>query len=162
MRRSVVLGGGAVLVAGVLAYLLVFKRTPPAEELIRQKAVQMAYAAERKDVGFIVDQLSMRFRTEEGGLDRDAIRGLLLREVMRGQWLRVFTADLDVKVLTPTSAEFSGKFIFGRSEAKLLKDLAKESVLSAYRIDGVLEREEDGEWRFVSARYRQLDPGELY
>ena len=57
---------------------------------------------------------------------------------------------------------FTGKFIFARSEAKELKDLAKDSVMDAQQIDAKLEKEADGEWRFVTASHASVDPTSLF
>ena len=50
---------------------------------------------------------------------------------------------------------------FGRSQAKTLKDLARESVIAAYEITATVELEPDGEWRFVSATWQPADPASL-
>ena len=62
----------------------------------------------------------------------------------------------------PNQAEFSGGFIFGRSEAKEVSDLPRESVINAYRIDATLVKEADGEWRFTTASHRVVNPAELF
>lgn len=79
---------------------------------------------------------------------------------LRGDWVRVMTANVDVTVTSPTTADFRGIYLFGRSRAKTLKDLAKESTVSAYEITAAVELEPD-EWRFVSASWQQADPPSL-
>jgi len=129
------------------------------EELIRQKAIKMARAAESKDLSYIMDQVSERFVFEEGGGKRD-LHQLLAAQMMRGTWLRVFVVDLAVTVTTPTTAVLTGKYIFGRSRASTLKELAKESEVSSYAIDAKLEKEQD-DWKFVAAKHRPIDPSEF-
>lgn len=145
--------------AGAVTYAVLLKPSPEPAELVRRKAIQMARAAERRDLGFIMDQVSPRFRSEEGW-SRDELRAFLAGQILRGEWIRVFTADLETWTESPTSVRFAGKFILGRSEAKQLKDLARESVLGSYRIQAKAEKEPDGEWRFVWASHEPVDPME--
>jgi hypothetical protein len=152
----------AVLVAALAAVIVVLLwpkgSQASSEELIRQKVIKMARAAEKKDVSYIMEQISERFTSDEGG--KHDLHQLLLAEIMRGNWLRVFAVDMVVTVTSPTTASFSGKFIFGRSNAATLKELAKESELSSYAIEAKLEKERD-DWKFVSAKHRPIDPAEF-
>lgn len=161
MIRGRLLAVAGALAAGALAYVLLSPSTASPEELIRQKAVQMAAAAEKKDLGFIMEQVSRDFRTEEG-VSRDEVKGVLAGQLFRGQWVRVFTSDIEVSMTSAQSADFKGSYIFARSEAKVLKDLAKESVIGSYEITAKVLKEADGEWRFVSATWRQADPAGLF
>jgi hypothetical protein len=85
------------------------------------------------------------------------VKGVLAAELFRGEWVRVFVADLDVTVDTPQRAHLKGQFLLGRSDAKTLKELAAQSQVQGYEIDGVLELEGE-QWRFISATHRPLDP----
>jgi hypothetical protein len=129
-----------------------------AEELIRRQVVQMARAAEDKDIGEITKHISDRFQFEEGG--KRELQQLLAAQILRGNWLRVFVVGVDVRVTSGTTAGLSGKFIFGRSKATTLKELSKQSELSSYAIDAQLEKEGD-DWKIVSARRRAIDPAEF-
>jgi len=153
----------AVLVVALAAAVVVLLwpkgSQASSEELIRQKVIKMARAAEKKDVSYIMEQISERFTFDEGGSKRD-LHQLLVAQLMRGNWLRVFAVDLAVTVTSPSTASFSGKFIFGRSNAATLKELAKESELSSYAIEAKLEKERD-DWKFVSAKHRSIDPAEF-
>jgi len=153
----------AVLVVALAAAVVVLLwpkgSQASSEELIRQKVIKMARAAEKKDVSYIMEQISERFTFDEGGSKRD-LHQLLVAELMRGNWLRVFAVDLAVTVTSPSTASFSGKFIFGRSNAATLKELAKESELSSYAIEAKLEKERD-DWKFVSAKHRSIDRAEF-
>lgn len=151
--------GFAVLLAAVAATLVLLlwpEREERPEELIERKVVLITRAAEEKDLSAIMEHVSERFRMPEGG--KQEVKQLLAAQLFRGSWVRVFTADLQLKVTSPSRAEISGRFIFARSEAQRLADLAKESVVSSYAIDASLEKEADGEWRFLSARYREAEP----
>jgi len=158
--RGRLLAAAIAVAAGVLTYVLVARGPPPAEEVIRRKAIAMADAAERKDLSFVMKQLSQSFRSEDGSVSRDEVRGLLAAQ-LRGEWVRVMTADLDVKVTSESVAYFHGTYIFARSKAKTLKELARESVIGAWEITARVELEADGEWRFVSASWKQADPASL-
>lgn len=146
-----------LLVAAAVAFLVWPRGEVPAEEQLRRKAVQLARAAEEKDLAFVMEQVSERFRGAEG-LSKQELKGVLAGQLLRGSWVRIFLTDLSVTLTSGTSAEVSAKFIFGRSEAERLEDLAKESVLASYAVEAKAEKEADGEWRFVSARYRQAEP----
>ncbi len=159
LSRSKLLALLFVAAAAIVAMLVGSKGSPAsAEELIRQKAIKMARAAEQKDLGYIMDQVSERFGFEGGG--KHELHQLLAGQMLRGNWLRVFVVDVTVTPTSPTTATFSGKFIFGRSKATTLKELAKESELSSYAIEAKLEKERDN-WKFVSAKHRSIDPTEF-
>lgn len=160
MGRGRLLAAAIAVAVGVVTYALVARGPPPADELIRRKAIAMAEAAERKDMGFIMKQVSERFRTADGN-SREEVRGVLAAQLLRGDWVRVMTANVDVTVTSPTTADFRGVYLFGRSRAQTLKDLAKESTVSAYEITATVELESDGEWRFVTASWQQADPTSL-
>jgi len=160
LSRSKLFAALVVALAAAVVVLLWPKGSQASsEELIRQKVIKMARAAEKKDVSYIMEQISERFTFDEGGSKRD-LHQLLVAELMRGNWLRVFAVDLAVTVTSPSTASFSGKFIFGRSNAATLKELAKESELSSYAIEAKLEKERD-DWKFVSAKHRSIDPAEF-
>jgi len=161
VSRGRLLAVAGALAAFLVTYLLLTRSPPSPEEQIRRKAVAMADAAERKDLGLIMKQVSARFRGE-GGLSRDEARAFLAGQLLRGEWVRVLTAGVEVTLTSPSTADFKGTYIFGRSEAKLLKDLARESVVASYEITARVEKEADGEWRFVSASWRRVDPGSLF
>ena len=157
MRLSRLIVVALVLAVGALVYLLWPRSEPTPDEAVRRIVVECTRAAEKKDVAAIMEHVSERFKANEG-LGKQEVKQVLAGQLFRGQWVRVFTTDLEVRTTSPSSVEMTGKFIFGRSDAKELKDLARESVVSSYQIDATFEREPDGEWRAVSARYQQADP----
>jgi hypothetical protein len=67
-----------------------------------------------------------------------------------------------VTEVSPTQGDFTVKFIFARSDAQQLDQLGQDSVLNAWTVEGTFEKEQDGEWRVVTAKNRQLDPSELF
>jgi hypothetical protein len=155
--------GILVAVSAAVAVLLVWRlRERSPEQLIEEKVLNMAAAAEKKDLGYIMDQVSGRFRASSPPLSRDDLRQLLGAEFLRGQWIRVFVRDMSVQLESPTGARFRGKFILGTSTAESLQKLAAESRIQAWEIDAGLEKESDDEWRFVSGSFWRIPAGQLF
>jgi hypothetical protein len=161
LSRSRVLGVGlALLVAGAVLYFWP-RPEPGVQEAITRQVVAMTRAAEEKDVGEVMESVSERFKSDGSGWSKKEVRGVLTAQVLRGQWVRVFMTNLEVHEVSPMQGDFQARFIFGRSQAEKVQDLAATSILNAYLIEGTFEKEDDGEWRVVRAKYRPLDPTEL-
>ncbi|MGE6762537.1 hypothetical protein ACQKGO_31285 [Corallococcus interemptor] len=160
LTRARVLSGMAAVIAAALVLYFWPREEPGVKDAVTRRIIAMTRAAEDKDVGGVMEGVSERFKTTEGWSKQDVHR-ILAAQVLRGQWVRVFTTDIDVHEVSPTQGEFQARFIFGRSQAEKLEDLAKDSVLNAYAIEGTFEKEADGEWRVVKAKQRRLDPSEL-
>jgi hypothetical protein len=154
-----VIGTVIALALGGAAWVLWPAGEESPKERIEREVTQMARAAEKRDLGFVMERISPRFRSSEGW-GRDDLKGVLAAELLRGEWVRVFVADLDVTVDTPQRAHLKGKFLLGRSDAKTLKELAAQSQVQGYEIDGALELE-GGQWRFLSATHLPLDPSQF-
>ena len=108
-----------------------------------------------------MEGVSDRFKAGRGW-GKEQVKGVLVAQVLRGQWVRIFHTGLEVTEVSPTRGDFSVRFIFARSEARELDQLATESVVDAWSVEGSFEKEPDGEWRVVEARDRRLDPTELF
>lgn len=161
LSRSRVVGLGlALLAAGAVLYFWP-RPEPGVQEAVTRRIVQLTRSAEEKDVGAVMEGVSERFRSESGGWDKKSVRGVLTAQVLRGQWVRIFMTGLEVREVSPTQGDFQARFIFGRSEAEKLEDLAASSVLNAYMIEGTFEREADGEWRVVRAKHHPVDASDL-
>jgi hypothetical protein len=160
LSRGQVLGLALALLAagGVLA--LWPQEEPGVKEAITRQVVRMTQAAERKDMAELMEGVSDGFRSSQGW-NKQQLKGVLLGQVLQGNWVRVFVRDLQVTEVDPRRGDVQVKIIFGRSQTEELKDLARESVLGAYLIEGTFEKE-DGEWRVVQARHRSLSPTELF
>jgi hypothetical protein len=161
LSRSRVVGLALALLAGGLVLALWPREEPSVQEAITRKIIQMTRAAEQKDVSAVMEGVSERFKSSQGW-NKEQVRGVLVVQVLRGQWVRIFHTGLDVTEVSPTRGDFSVKFIFARSEAQELEQLARESVINAWLVEGSFEKEQDGEWRVVAARNRRLDPSELF
>ncbi|WP_342380924.1 hypothetical protein NVS55_14740 [Myxococcus stipitatus] len=160
LSRSRVVGLGLALAAAGAVLYFWPRQEPGVSEAITRQVITMARAAETKDVSGVMEGVSERFRTDSNW-DKRQVRGVLTGQVLRGQWVRVFVTNLEVHEVSPTQGDFQARFIFGRSQAESVKDLAAESVLNAYLIEGTFEKEDDGAWRVVRAKYRSLSPAEL-
>jgi len=161
LSRGQVMGVVLALVAAGAVLALWPRKEPGVKEAITQRIVQMADAAERKDMAELMDGVSESFRSGENW-DKPQLKGVLLGQVLRGNWVRVFVKDLQVTEVNPSRGDVRVKIIFGRSQADTLETLARDSVLNAYLIEGAFQKEEDGTWRAVEARHRPLNPGELF
>jgi hypothetical protein len=155
------LGVVLALVAGGLVLALWPTKEPGVAEAIERRVRELAHAAEERELGDLTDGVSERFRSGEGWGKTEAKR-VLAAQVLRGEWLRVFVADLSAQEESPTRGTFRTKLLFARSEAQTLEALSRDAVMSAYLLEGVFEREEDGTWRVVQARHRRLGPTELF
>jgi ketosteroid isomerase-like protein len=157
--RSKTLGLILALAAGGATYALWPRVEDSPEERIRRMVEEMAGAAEERDVGGILEHISEKFRGEEG-MGKDEIRGYIAGHVLRGDWVRVMAMNLEVTLTSEDGADFSGKFVFARSEEDV-PGQARRGSASAYLITGTLRRE-DGEWRFVSADHREVSAADLF
>jgi hypothetical protein len=161
VSKSKLLGAGLALAVAALVLLLWPRGEDDARTLIERQLINTVRAAEEKDLGFVMDQVSERFKSAEGW-GKPEVKAVLAAQLFRGEWVRVFLTDYAVTVTSPNTAELRAQFVFGRSDAKSFKDLAKDSVVSAEQIDARLEKEADGEWRYVWAKHAQVDPSSLF
>ncbi len=161
LSRGQVLGAVVALLAAGAVLFLWPQKEPGVKDAITRKIVQMADAAERKDMGELMDGVSDTFESGQGW-NKQQLKGVLLGQVLRGEWVRVFVKDLNVTEVDPHRGDVQVKIIFGRSQAESFENLARESVLSAYLIEATFERQEDGEWRAVKASHRPLSATELF
>lgn len=161
VSRSRVIGVALALLVGAGVVLLWPREELTVEEIIKQKITAMTHSAQEKDVAAVMEGVSEGFKGGQGW-KKEQVRGVLLSQVLRGQWVSIFTTDLSATEVSPTRGDFTVKFIFHRSKGTELEELTKESVLNAFEVQGAFEKEQDGEWRVVEARHRQVSPQELF
>jgi len=161
VTRSRVVGLVLALLVGGLVLVFWPHEEPPVQEAITRKIIEMTRAAEQKDVSAVMEGVSERF-TSGQGWGKDQVKAVMVAQVLRGQWLRIFHTDLEVTEVSPTQGDFSVKFIFARSDAQQLDQLGQDSVLNAWAVEGTFEKEQDGEWRVTVAKNRRLEPTELF
>lgn len=152
----------AVLSAAGAAYLLWPKSPESPEEIITRQVTRMANAASERDVGGVMEYVSEQYRSEDGALDKQTLRSFLAAQILRGQWVRVWPVDTQVRMVSAEAAEFVGTFVLSRSESESVRDLPKDSVFGSYEIRGEVVREADGVWRFVSSAYHPVDATQLF
>ena len=161
LSRGQVLGGVVALLAAGAVLVFWPRQEPGVKEAITQRILVMADAAERKDMGALMDGVAESFESGEGW-NKQQLKSVLLGQVLRGNWVRVFVKDIQVTEVNPSLGDVEVKIIFGRSQADTLETLARDSVLHAWLIQASFEKQDDGEWRAVRAKQRGLDPSELF
>jgi hypothetical protein len=157
MRRLVLAAAALAAVALVAVVASRLLAEPPSdEEQIRAIFADAARAAEEKRVGDAVAAVSERFRGE--GLDRAGVKQLVAFHALRGTWVSVTVAGVEVAV-AGDAADATVDLVTARGGAgKALRDLLPGEA-SAHRVACRLERE-DGGWRVVSATWRPIGLGE--
>jgi hypothetical protein len=160
MSGRVWLAAGGVALALVVAFFAWPKKKLTPEQLIEQHCVQLVRSAEERDVAAMMERISEKFRSPDGWT-RQEVKQFLVGQLLRESWVRIFMSDLVVELAAPDKAVARGKFVFGRSDATSLKELAKDSVMSAYQLELEFTREGDGEWRVTREQHRRLAPEEL-
>jgi len=160
VTRRDVLAAAVAVCTGAAVYVSWGKGPPPGpEELIRRQVVEMARAAEARDVGALMERVSTEFSAPDFG-DRDALRGLLAALLLRGEWVRAWPVDVRVALRDGRSAHANMRMVLGRSTSARLEDLGKDTALSGYRME--MDWRLEGEtWRVTSATARELSPTEL-
>jgi hypothetical protein len=160
-QRSRVAGLGlGVLVAGLV--LAFWPRAElPVQEAITRKIVRMRSAAEKKDIGALMEDVSERFKSAEG-LSKQQVRGVLVGQVLRGQWLTLFQTGLDVTEVSPTRGDFTLKLVYARSDSMPPDGVDRNGDVDGWVIEGSFEKEQDGEWRVVSASHRTVKPSDIF
>ena len=117
VTRSKVIGLVLALLVGGLVLAFWPREEPPVQEAITRKIIEMTRAAEEKNVSGVMDGVSERFKSGQGW-GKDQLKGVMVAQVLRGQWLRIFHTDLEVTEVSPTQGDFSVRFIFARSDAQ--------------------------------------------
>lgn len=150
-----------LLALGVGSAVVLLWPTEPIgpSEQVRRRIIQISDAAQKRDLGEVTDAVSKSFRSPQGG-DRDDVRRIIAAQLLRGQYLKVFT---DVKALTEVSPEevlAELNVYFASAESETVETLARETVMSAWRLEVTFQLE-DGDWMATSAGWRRLSPSEI-
>ncbi len=147
-RRALLLGGGAVLIAGALLWPRK-KRDPEAE--VRAMIAECVTAAEKRDLGTIAEHLADDFHGPQVS-SKQEVKQLLLGYLFRNQnGLVVLNPSLEVK-LSGDEATFSGVFVFARGRDVNWQEPG--DGVSRYDLDGRVEYR-DGHWVITSAEWKR-------
>lgn len=144
----------ALVAAGAVLLFWPAEHLGPEEE-VRRTVVSMTREAEEKNLSGVMDHIAESFHHTRGW-GRDELKGFLAAQILRGTWMRIFVEDLETELVSPTEVKFSGRFLFGRSEADTPEKLAADTSLARYRIEGTFVKEADGVWRATSASHSSL------
>lgn len=143
------------------AVILLWPREPIGpEEQVRRRIAQLTASAQERDLGKVNDAVSRSFRTSEGQ-DRDDVRRLVAAQLLRGQYLKIFTDVKDLTAQSPQEVLAVLNLYFASAEAADVSTLAAESVISGWRLEVTFTLEDD-DWMATSATWRRLSPGELF
>jgi hypothetical protein len=156
MSRRTALAAAALLAAAAGAWLATRPEPPSDEAQVRALVEAAARAAEERRAAEVVAGVSGRFRGE--GLDRDGLRRMVAALTLRGAWVGVKLAGLQVAVDGDGAAAVADVVLARGGAGKALADLIPAEA-SAYRVDCRLEREAEG-WRVVEASWRAVPLGE--
>lgn len=128
-------------------------------EQVRRRIVQLTASAQARELGDVNDAISESFKTPQGQ-DRRDVRRLVAAHLLRGEYLKIFTDVKDLTERSPDEVLAELNLYFASAEAADVQTLARESVLSAWRLEVTFRREGD-DWMATSATWRRLAPGEL-
>jgi hypothetical protein len=81
----------------LLALLLACSDPPTPEEQVRARIEAMAEAAEKGDIGAVMEGVDPAYRDEEG-LSRDNIKGLMLMETRQRRGIAIWPGPMAVEV----------------------------------------------------------------
>ena len=160
MRPRLLIGlvAGLVLILGVVLILRGGEDDP--EMAIRMAIERTAQAAEAQDVGGVMEVISERFKGR--GMDRRDLTRYVFAQLRTGRWRSVFIVRTDVDLKDEQHARVRTSAVLARGAGITSLAEAAKTRADAYRFDLDFEREDDGEWRVVVARYGRVGPKELF
>ncbi len=143
-----------ILVAATVSFMVGCKKPPADEVVIREIIDEAAVAAEEKDVKNFIRHVSEDYADDYGN-DRDGIKRFVLYELLRRGVISVFVRGVDIEV-KDARAFADVKAVMVRGErVKSIKDILPENA-AGYRFNIVFEKEDDGEWRAVTAEWQNV------
>lgn len=146
--------GAIALVTGiaVAAWIAWPRRAMSDEDRIRAAIDAMASAAEKRDIGGILEHVSERYRGEGGG--RDELRGYLFGYLRRAEFVAVVVRAPRIE-RRGDEADASFRVIFTRVQAGAEVREGDIASAGAHAIDARFVRE-DGRWRVDRATRREI------
>lgn len=162
MKRSQLIAIIVLIVAAVAIVVLWPKPPISDEERIRRKVIQMVDAVYRKDIPGFMEGISDRFLGTTQAIGKQELKQFLAGKLVSGRWTRAHTRELNVQVSSPTEAVFDGKFVLTDAPTDQPEEIPSQGSIGNYAIDGKLEKEPDGEWRFVEGGWKQIPAGTIF
>lgn len=147
---------GLVALVLVLGVILLLKRKPSDPEAeIRAALQRAAEAAERQDVGGVMEIVSERFKGR-GGMDHAEARRYVFAALRMGAWRRVFLIRTTVHLDGDRAADVKTHAILARGEKVEKPEDVVPTNAETLRFDLRFEKE-DGKWRTVSGEYERVN-----
>jgi len=147
MTGRALLVAALLLAAAAAAILLWPRRAQGPEEAVRALVAGATAGAEAHDAARVLAAVAEDFRGP-GGSSRQELQQLVLSQLLKFEEpLVVLNPSLAVAIQSPTTATFSGTFLFLRGRS--------QQSGSRYQVDATLERR-DGAWKVVTARWREV------
>jgi hypothetical protein len=141
-------------VVGVIGFVW-WSRQPtlPPEKAVAARIQDGLAAAERRDVGAVMDLISDRFESKR--FDRQQLRSILFLRMQQGAWSKVLVVSQEVTAESDTRVEASLDAVLARGgNVETIEDVVPDAA-GAWHFDMTWELE-DGDWRIVSADYDRL------
>ncbi len=159
-RTSPPTEAGGFIVAGLI-FLMIFPcaicgcHRDTEKEKIEKTLTAVRAAAENRDFGGVLNQLSKTYKDEQGN-DYDAIRSLVLFYFFRHQSITVIMSDLETDIRgSEADARFQAILSGRTGSVNILPE-----ALGAYRFTVKLAAE-SGEWKVTSAKWERFGDGRL-
>lgn len=152
MRARLLLALAVLLAAAAGAWWAARPPPPGDEALIRALLEAGARAAEARQPAEAVAGVSDAFRGN--GLDKRELKRLVAAATLRGAWVAVKLAAVEVAVDGDAATARFGLVLTRGGAGGGVVDLLPEQG-AAYRVEAALAREPDG-WRVVRAAWRQV------
>lgn len=122
------------------------------EDRVRKVITNIQQAAEEKKILAVLDHVSMTYRDSQV-FDRDGLKALLTYYFFRHQKVTVSIPNSDIEVTGPTAKARFQAILSGRGTGESSGTVLPEA-LDAYDFE-VLFKQEDGQWKVVSARWER-------
>lgn len=156
MRRAFAVVLVIAAVCGA-AWLLWPKEPDDDRALIRKAIDAMALAAEKKDIGGLLEPISPRYQGEGGG--KQELKSYLLGYILRADWVSVVPSNVEVTLEGNSRAKVSLVVLLARTARDESGQVSPEGVAGSHKIDAVFEREDEG-WKVVSATRQDASLGD--
>ena len=139
-----------IVVVAVAAFIWHSQRPQlPPERAVMERIEEGIAAAERRDVGALMDIVSDDFKSER--LTRRQLKTTLFLQMQKAAWSRIFVVDQEIQASSDTVVEVSLDTVLARGgEIESIEDVLPDSA-GAWHIELRFEREDDDQWRVTWA-----------